>query len=469
MSKNIKLEFSKKQKYAWDILHDPKFLNVYYGGAAGGGKSMLLCMWLIKQCLMYPGFKGFIGRTELKRLMLSTYQTFIKVARDNYGLVADTDWWLDGKLNIIHFKNGSTIDLLDLAYAPSDPDYQRFGSMEYTQGAIDEAGEVDYNAYLVIGTRVGRQKNTEFGLHPVLLCTGNPSKNWTYTNFYQPHKNNKEVEGNIFIQALVTDSKGFIDEQYIKKLENLPEGPMKERLFHGNWDYADDELSLFKGEVVKDMFTVVLPAVNEFRDMYMTIDVARFGDDATVYTIWRGLKCIKIIEKRKQSLIQTADYAEILSLQYNIPRQNVIVDEDGVGSGVVDIFRGCRGFHGGGRPIDRPAIEGGFSMIKKENFKNLRSQCYFKLSTMAEDRHIRIDTDDNEMKQRIFTELGSIKSLSQYSDKNPLQVIPKDLIKKAIGKSPDIADALMMRMIFEISPVSSFTPAKVYKPKVSSN
>jgi hypothetical protein len=31
----------------------------------------------------------------------------------------------DGEHNVIRFKNDSTIDLIDVAYKPTDPDYER--------------------------------------------------------------------------------------------------------------------------------------------------------------------------------------------------------------------------------------------------------------------------------------------------------------------------------------------------------
>jgi len=43
-------------------------------------------------------------------------------------LIPKVDW----QNNIIKFWTGSQIHLLDLAYKPTDQDYHRFGSTEYT-------------------------------------------------------------------------------------------------------------------------------------------------------------------------------------------------------------------------------------------------------------------------------------------------------------------------------------------------
>ena len=145
-----------KQERAWDALsfdnHTAKFIG--FGGGAGGGKSWLGCEWLLTCCYMFPRSRWFIARTQLKTLKDTTFVTFNKVCR-HHGIPPE-DWHLDGQSNIIKFKNGSTISLLDVAFAPSDPEYTRFGSSEYTGGFADEAGEWHFDAFDVLKSRVGR-------------------------------------------------------------------------------------------------------------------------------------------------------------------------------------------------------------------------------------------------------------------------------------------------------------------------
>ena len=49
------------------------------GGGAGSGKSWLICESRIINAIAFPGYKSFIARDQLTRLMASTYQTFIKL------------------------------------------------------------------------------------------------------------------------------------------------------------------------------------------------------------------------------------------------------------------------------------------------------------------------------------------------------------------------------------------------------
>jgi len=123
--------------------------------------------------------------------MQSTYITFIKVCK--YHGIPTTEWKLNGQYNFIEFKNGGRIDLLDLKMLPSDPLYERFGSTEYSDGAIEEAGEVHYLAKDVLKSRIGRHLNKELGIIANLLSSGNPKKNWTKTEYYIPWIKGKKM------------------------------------------------------------------------------------------------------------------------------------------------------------------------------------------------------------------------------------------------------------------------------------
>jgi hypothetical protein len=207
----------------------------------------------------------------------------------------------------------------------------------------------------------------------------------------------------------------------------------------GNWEYDDDSDSLMKFEDINDLFT---NTVENSNDWYMVIDVARFGKDKAVIKIWKGLEVILIKTIDKCGIDQLEIEARSLAAEYKIPFSHIIADEDGVGGGLVDNMRGIKGFVGNSAPLEENN--------KKVNFKNLRSQCYYKLTDAVTNHKIKINCSDT-IRETIIEELEQIKGEAIDSDQK-LRVISKDKIKEVIGRSPDYADALMMRMWFELRP-----------------
>ena len=85
-------------------------------------------------------------------------------------------------------------------------------------------------------------------------------------------------------------------------------------------------------------------------------------------------------------------------------------------------------------------------------FRSMRSQCYYKLASVVNNRTISVPVQSAELRDQIVSELEQIKAKDHDKD-GKLQIVPKDEIKEKISKSPDLADNLMMRMWFEFAPV----------------
>jgi phage terminase large subunit len=86
--------------------------------------------------------------------------------------------------------------------------------------------------------------------------------------------------------------------------------------------------------------------------------------------------------------------------------------------------------------------------VDDENFDNLKSQCYFKLADAINIGMVKIDCDAGH-KDLIIQELENVKQKSVDKDQKK-GVIPKDMVKQLIGRSPDFSDAISMRFVFEI-------------------
>lgn len=429
-----------KQTVALDILEDNTTNELLFGGGAGGGKSILGCYWQIKRRLKFPDTKGVIGRASLKTLKETTLQSFFWVAK-NQGLKSGVHYKYNQQNNTIYFPNGSQILLKDLFLYPSDPNFDELGSLEVTDVFIDECNQIVEKAKNILKSRI-RYNLDNNGLIPKILMTCNPAKNWVYTEFYQPFKEAKLPENKKFIQSLLTDNPD-ISKHYKENLMTLDE-VSKQRLLFGNWEYSPtDRNALIPYENITDIFTNTFV---ETGTKYIVADIARYGRDKTVIGVWSGWRCFKIITIAKSGLDEVKEELERLRIDYNIPLSHVLVDEDGVGGGIIDFMK-CKGFVNGSSPID----VGG----AKQNFKNLKSQCYFGLSDRINSSQVFVQSEGAD-KQAILEELQYVKQKNMDKDGRK-EVMSKDEVKEQLGRSPDYADMLMMRYWFELKPKIEWT------------
>ena len=429
------MELSIKQTIALDLLEDKTTNEILFGGGAGGGKTALGCYWQLKQRLKYPNTRGLIGRAVLKTLKETTLVSFFQVAKMQ-GLEAGKHYKFNSQSSTIDFFNGSTILLKDLYSYPSDPNFDELGSLEITDAFIDEANQVDDKARNIIKSRIRFQLDQN-DLVPKILYTCNPAKNWTYSEFYKPQQDGSIGDNKRFISSLIDDNP-FISKHYKENLLTLDK-VSKERLLFGNWEYLSDPAQLIDYEKILDCFT---SDYVHSGTPYISCDVARFGGDSTVIGLWNGFR-VKLYQYSGKSVVEVAEIIKKLQNDYKVPTSNVVVDEDGVGGGVCDILR-CKGFVNNSRALENPVTKA------KENFDNLKSQCYYKLAELINDNKIYINAD-GKMKQLIIEELEQVKQKSVDKDGSK-GIIPKDKVKALIGRSPDFSDCLAMRMIFEYTP-----------------
>ena len=429
------MELSIKQTIALDLLEDKTSNEVLFGGGAGGGKTALGCYWQLKQRLKYPNTRGLIGRAVLKTLKETTLVSFFQVAKMQ-GLDAGKHYKYNGQSSQIEFFNGSIILLKDLYSYPSDPNFDELGSLEITDAFIDEANQVEDKARNIIKSRIRFQLDQN-DLVPKILYTCNPAKNWTYSEFYKPQIDGSIANNKRFIASLIDDNP-FISRHYKDNLLTLDKAS-KERLLFGNWEYLSDPSQLIDYEKILDAFRSDYLPGGAF---YISCDVARFGSDSTVIGIWAGFR-VKLHQYQGKSVVEVAEIIKKFQTEYQVPTSNIVVDEDGVGGGVVDILR-CKGFVNNSKALDNPITRA------KENYDNLKSQCYYKLAEMINDSKLYINSDGTQ-KQKIIEELEQVKQKSVDNDGSK-GIIPKDKVKALIGRSPDFSDCLAMRMIFEYTP-----------------
>ena len=421
-----------KQENANYYLNDNETKEILYGGAAGGGKSALGCLWLIEMCQKHEGSRWLMGRSKLKALKETTLNTFFELASE---LKITNQYTYNAQANVINWNNGSQILLKDLFLYPSDQNFDSLGSLEICGAFIDECNQVVFKAWQIVTSRC-RYKLDKFGIIPKVLGSCNPAKNWTYKEFYEPSKTNSLKGYRKFIQALPTDNP-HLPKSYLESLLSL-DSNSKERLYYGNWEYDDDPNALCEYDNIISIFKNdhVLGGTK-----YLTADIARLGSDKAIVGVWDEWKITEMHVFDVSRLTDIQNCIEAMRVKHKIPKKNCIADEDGVGGGVVDNC-GIKGFVNGSKALN------------DENYFNLQSQCCYKLAEKIEENGLYIECDlSGSQQDEITEELEQLKSYELDKD-GKLRIMPKAKVKENIGRSPDYRDMLMMRAYFDLAPPS---------------
>ena len=175
-----------------------------------------------------------------------------------------------------------------------------------------------------------------------------------------------------------------------------------------------------------------VPAPSDrYEPVVIGVDVARFGPDRSVLLTRRGDVVVDIRVYHGFDITAVAG-ASIVAARDTRPRE-LIVDETGLGSGVVDILREqgqpVYGFNGAGKPLK-----------EEVTCANLRAEGYWTLARRFRDHTIRIPRD-----VELIAELASLRY--RYNSRGKVLMESKESMKKRGLPSPDKADALMLAFL----------------------
>ena len=425
-----KVELSRKQMEAFKILLDNKHTAVWYWWGAGSWKTYLWSIRLDTMCKKYPGVRYAMVRDTIKNVKATTVKSLMKYYED-YDIPEKFRWRLLEQKSTIKYANGSEIVLVEWCYYPSDPLYNRFGSLELTGAFIEESAECPIEWIELLQSRVGRQKNEEYWILWKVLETFNPNPGHVYERYYKGH--HKHWDRAIFIQALIKDNP-FIGEQYKHNLEDLSEGN-KRRLLYGERKFDDNTRMLFRFDDIQKL----RENQKHWDKYYLVCDVARFGKDTTRISLRRWNNRFRVKTYEKSSTKDTIQAITYFVEQYWIQRENVIVDAVWVWGWVVDWLPNCISFISNAKPIQ--------TNTKKDYF-DLRSQCAFLLQEKIQNWEIAVSREHEEKDndRRILEQELMNTYIDERSEVQKSRIEPKDKMKERIWHSPDLLDTMIMRM-----------------------
>ena len=425
---------NEKQKQVCRHWLDDTATDIVYGGSKGSGKSYLGCSLIFGDAFTYPGTFYFIARKQLIDLRKYTIPTIYEVF-EHWGITREY-YRYNGNDNYFDLHNGSRVYLIDAKYMPTDPLYQRFGSMQMTRGWIEEAGEFTFDAKSNLQASIGRWKNDVYNLKGKLLQTCNPAKNYLYSDYYKKNKDGTLETWKKFVQAYPNDNKR-LSSGYLENLGRILTKNQKERLLFGNWEYDDDPDLLVDYDAVCDCFT------NEYAttgQKCISADLAMKGRDRFVSGYFNGNIATVEIDKPKATGKEIEEDLSRLMKLRGVGRSQTVADSDGLGAYLESYLNGIKEFHGGATATDR------------KTYFNLKSECAYKLAEKIMKRELRIICTE-EQAEKIKEELMLLKAENIDTDTAKKRIISKEKMKEIIGRSPDYLDILIMGMYFEVKPI----------------
>lgn len=432
------MRISPKQNQVVEAIASRKYDEIFLIGALGTTKTFGMAFIFMSLARNYPGSFIPIARKTLAEIKKGTLHSFLEAA-ERMNLVEGKDYRLIGGMSgneiMIVFSNKSIITFVPLDKS-KDREWQGVKSINATAVGIDEVDGVEYLGYVSLSARAGR-KNAN-GAPAFTLSTCNPNEKWVKEQIYKPFRKNKLPPNVLVIQFEMQDSPLYYEGFYDKYENNPPQ--WKERYLYNNWDYIDDDNSLFKNRILDEAET---PKYDKNAEKFLGVDAAREGKDRNVLATIAGdtLYDIDIYDKSDLDRMAKPDekkappYSHIMGRQImqhsdreGIGWYNTAVDAVGNGSGIVDALRlehrNVNEFKAGAR--------------SELDYDMLRSEVYHKLAIAMEKGEFKIWDGCpfiNELRQELLWHLYEVKDKVMCVER-------KSEIKKRLGMSPDIADAV---------------------------
>lgn len=391
-----------------ELLTLKKRVKLYYGGRSGG-KSYAFADSLLLKARQEKLF--IVCLREIQSSIKDSVKKLLEDRIEHYG-------FQDYKVFETRIENqvtGSVFAFKGLR----DQDPQKIKSLEGADIAwIEEAQTISKKSFDILlptirkkGSEIWISMNRELENDPVWVALGaNPDEN-TFVkkvNFYDNPFCPKEMI-----------------ELALKTKKNAPE------------DYQHIWLGEPVSEISSKLIAPVLVRRAQSNSFFETtsplvigLDIARFGDDESVFCFRRG----RIVEKfevfKKKDTVQLADIASRYLEDYQ-PKK-LFMDIGANGAGVYDILMD-RGFG--------PLIKGVFFGAKAMNpdrYVNKRAEMWDGiLSFLSQDLEVLLPQDD-----MLFGDLTSVNK--KYDAMGRLLLESKEEIKKRLGRSPDRGDALAL-------------------------
>lgn len=297
---------------------------------------------------------------------------------------------------------------------------------------FDEAPRAKVEAHYALRTTITATK----GIYKLIGNFGG-SANWMHQ---LKSKSESDPDNYKYFKVTAWDAveEGVLtEEDVLQAQKDLPPKVFKQLYLAEEQDNPDQ---LISNDVMECFFTNT--HVKKEHGRFITSDVAFHGSDRFVIFVWHGWVIIEAIIIDKCDSEQVERYLRQTAEKHSIMQSNIVYDADGVGIYLKGYLKKAKSFNTNAKVI------GNF------NYKNLKSQCGYEFAKHVNKGLMAIECDID--KSKLFEELQCLRSY-ELDKEGKMQLFPKSEIKEIIGRSPDMLDAIIMRMYFELKKKKTYS------------
>jgi hypothetical protein len=379
----------------------------------GTGKTYMLLLKIWSFCQEYPNSLALIVRKEFTDLRDSTMRDFEKYFEVK--ISSEKDYKFPNG-SIIMFRHAAEIEVL------KNINLSIFG--------IEQAEEFeDETAFTFLRDRLRRDNAP---LRQGCIIANANGHNWIYKMWVNnPASSDFQVWTATTFDNMENLPSDFIAD--LKRMEIEAPNHYKQFVLNSFEELGQDDL-LLSGQVVYNSPKLIFYEEGTIKRI-LAVDVARFGEDETVFTIIESQN-IRQWNQIYQHTWRDKPLTEVVGKTLDLAREfspNLIaIDDVGLGGGVTDRLSEQR---------TRPEAFIGNEKPSNPQYLNKRAEGFFRMKEFFDKGDIKIMNDSILMEQLLTLRY-------KYNSNNIKSIITKDEMRKDNLKSPDRADALMMALYY---------------------
>lgn len=402
----------KLKAFQADFLHSQARYPALIAGI-GTGKTYMMLLKVWRFCEEHPDSLALVVRrtyTDLRDSTLKDFERYFSVK-----INADKEYHFPNG-SIIMFRHGEELNVLK--------------NINLSIAGMEQAEEFQTDEqFNFIRDRLRR---TNAPIQQLLLIANANGHNWIWKKWI----NNPGPEYDVAV-ANTFENADNLPESFLNDLRQMEvDAPHHYKQYVMNsFEEVDADDLLFSHEVLVQATSLNFLGISGTRRRILAVDVARYGDDETVFTVLESKDIVRweMINQehwRNRSLMEVC--GKVLDLHKTFQIDITVIDDVGMGGGVTDRLAESK--------IRVFPFNGG-EASESNLFFNKKAQAYFRLKELIDKGYLKI-INNNELLDQLLTIRYRYRS-----DKSKM-IIGKEEMRKEGLISPDRADALSMAAFY---------------------